>query len=150
MRILFAVLALVTMHETACGADENMSDVAVRNELRQLEKVWNDAHVRSDAEVLDRLWAEELIVTVPGMQVMNKTQALAITRSRQVNFQRYETHDIDVTVFNDTAIVTGRVLRTRHIADRDIEDDWRFTKVYVRIRDDWKVVAWHSSPSASQ
>jgi hypothetical protein len=67
-----------------------------------------------------------------------------------VKFQRYETSDLEVAVFKDAAVVTGRVLRTRHINDRDMEDDWRFTKVYVRIGSDWKVVAWHSSPSAPQ
>ena len=31
---------------------------------------------------------------------------------------------------------------------REIQDDWRFTKVYVRGSDKWQVVAWHASESA--
>jgi hypothetical protein len=150
MRTHLAVLTLSAMCGTAWGAGESSVEASVRSELLQLEKTWNDAHVRGDADVLDRLWGENLIVTVPGMQVMRKAQALAITRSGRVKFQRYETSDLEVAVFKDAVVVTGRVLRTRHVSDRDIEDDWRFTKVYVRQDNDWKVVAWHSSPSAPQ
>lgn len=150
MRNALAVVILCALCWTAWGAGENSTEGAARSELLQLEKTWNEAHVHGDADALDRLWSEDLIVTVPGMQVMRKAQALAITRSGRVKFQRYETSDLEVAVFKDAAVVTGRVLRTRHINDRDMEDDWRFTKVYVRAGNDWKVVAWHSSPSAPQ
>ena len=42
-------------------------------------------------------------------------------------------------------MVTGRVQRSRSIGEESVEDDWQFTKVYVRRADGWKVVAWHAS-----
>ena len=80
MRIIFA-LVLGALCWTAWGAGDDSLDAAARSELLQLERIWNDAHVHGDAEVLDRLWDENLIVTVPAMQVMRKAQALEITRS---------------------------------------------------------------------
>lgn len=119
-----------------------------RVELSRLEQVWNDAHVRGDADALDRLWAEEMVVTVPGMPVMQKPDSMAIWRSGRMKFQRYETSDTRIQLFGDAAVVTGRLLRTRNTGGGDVADDWRFTKVYVRRAGVWRVVAWHASPTS--
>lgn len=120
-------------------------DSADVKELSRLEKVWNEAHVRGDADALDRLWAEDLTVTVPNMAVMNKQNAIAIAKSGRIKFKRYETSEIGIRVYSDAAIVTGLLERTRSLNGRDIDDRWRFTKVYIRRAGKWQVVAWHAS-----
>jgi ketosteroid isomerase-like protein len=117
-------------------------------ELTRLETVWNDAHVRGDADALDRLWADDLVVTVPGMPVMGKPETIGIWRSGRMRFQRYETSDLRIHVYADAAVVTGRVQRARETNGQDVRDDWRFTKVYVRRGGRWQVVAWHASEVA--
>ena len=94
---------------------------------------------------MGRLWAEELVVTVQEMPVMNRAQALKIVASGRVRFKRYETSDLKVNVFGDAAVVTGRLKRVREKQGKDVEDDWRFTKVYLRRDGTWRVVAWHGS-----
>ena len=118
-----------------------------RAELERLETVWNEAHERGDADALDRLWADELVVTVPGMPAMGKGDSLAIWRSGRMKFARYETSDLRVTAFDDAAVVTGRLQRRRIVSGRQATDDWRFTKMYVRRHGGWRVVAWHASES---
>ena len=120
---------------------------ADKAELLRLEKVWNDAHLNGDAEALDALWADDLTVTVPKMQVLTKANALAFARSGKMKFQRYETTDVQARVYGDAAVVTGRLLRTRRIQDNEVSDDWRFTKVYVRSSGKWRVVSWQGSES---
>ncbi|HKQ60271.1 MAG TPA: nuclear transport factor 2 family protein [Candidatus Polarisedimenticolaceae bacterium] len=122
---------------------------APTTELSRLEETWNDAHVRGDAEVLDRLWADDIVITVPGMPVMTKAGVIGIFRTGRMKFQRYETSDLRVKVYGEAAVVTGRLQRTRTMEDRAVNDDWRFTKVYVRADGRWQVVAWHASPAAS-
>ncbi|HLG14760.1 MAG TPA: nuclear transport factor 2 family protein [Blastocatellia bacterium] len=117
-------------------------------ELSRLETVWNEAHLRGDAEALDRLWADELIVTVQEMPVMTKSASLGFLRSGRMKFQRYETSDLRIRVYQDAAVVTGRVVRARNINGRDVEDNWRFTKVYILRAGKWQVVAWHASAMA--
>ncbi|HLY62769.1 MAG TPA: nuclear transport factor 2 family protein [Terriglobia bacterium] len=117
-------------------------------EFTRLEAVWNNAHLQGDADALDRLWAEELIVTVPKMPVMTRTDAVAFSRSGRMKFLRYETSDLRTRVYGDAAIVTGRLLRTRNVNGKDMSDDWRFIKVYVRREGRWQVVAWQASESA--
>lgn len=114
-------------------------------ELSRLETVWNEAHLRGDAGALDRLWADDLIVTVPDMPLMDKSESLAFVRSGKMKFQRYQTSDLRTRVYGDAAVVTGQLERVRDSAKKEFEDDWRFTKVYVRRDGRWQVVAWHGS-----
>jgi ketosteroid isomerase-like protein len=114
-------------------------------ELSRLESVWNDAHLRGDADALDTLWADDLTVAVPNMPVMTKQSAMGVARSGRIKFKRYETSDIRVRVYRDAAVVTGLLERTRNLNGRDIDDKWRFTKVYIKQAGKWQVVAWHAS-----
>lgn len=114
-------------------------------ELRKLEKVWNDAQLSGDADALDRLWGDDLVVTVPDMPVMDKNESLNFVRSGKMKFQTYKTSDLRIRVYRDAAVVTGQLERTRSANRGEFEDDWRFTKIYVRRAGRWQVVAWHGS-----
>lgn len=120
-------------------------ETADTQELSRLEKVWNDAHINGNAGALDRLWADDLIITVTNMPVMTKSQALGFLRSGRMKFQRYETSDIRIRVYGDAAVVSGRLQRSRNIDGRNVDDSWQFTKMYVRQEGRWQVVAFHSS-----
>ncbi len=129
---------------------QNVDDSAEVAEIKQLEVVWNKAHVDGDAGALDRLWGDDLIVTVPNMAVMGKADSIRIWQTGRMKFKRYETSELRIRVYTETAIVTGRLQRGREINGKVIEDDWQFTKVYIRRKKEWQVVAWHASPSAKQ
>jgi len=118
-------------------------------QLEQLEQVWNHAHEIGDAAVLDKLWAPDLEVDVPRMAAMSKDDVLGFARSGHMKFSRYATSDIRVRVYGDSAVVTGRLQRTRTMNSKDINDDWRFTKVYVKQGQQWRVVSFHASEAAS-
>jgi ketosteroid isomerase-like protein len=148
--LLLVALTLPSLVPAGPASDDTSQSPALnaRDELLKLEICWNEAHLRGDADGLKQLWADELVVTVQEMPVMDKAQALRIVASGRVKFKQYETSDIKVNVFGDAAVVTGRVKRVRERAGKDVQDDWRFTKVYVRRARTWQVVAWHGSQSA--
>ena len=138
------LIALVVLQGTPAVS----RDAAELKELYRLEAVWNDAHVKGDADALDALWANDLIVTVAAMPIMNKADALAMVRSNRMPFAKYETSELNVRQFENSALVTGRLVRERAMNGKTIADNWRFTKVYVRSDGRWRVVAWHASPAA--
>ena len=117
-------------------------------ELSKLEQVWNDAYVHSNIEPLEQLLADDLIVTMTDMAVLTKAQSIGLLRSGRLRFPRYETSEIRIRVYGDAAVVTVRLQRTRTVEGNNVDDDWRFTKVYVRRAGKWQVVAWHASTSA--
>ena len=65
-------------------------------------------------------------------------------------FVRYATWDIRIRIYGDTAVVSGRLQRTRQIDSKELSDHWRFTKVYVRQAQQWRVVSFHASEAAQQ
>jgi len=124
---------------------QNTPGNADREELQRLERVWNEAHIRGDSETLGRLWADDLEVAVPKMPVMQKGELIKFVDSGRMKFQRYETSDLNFRTYGQSAVVTGRLQRKREINGRTVEDDWRFTKVYQRTDDGWRVVSFHAS-----
>ena len=116
--------------------------------LARLEADWNAAHVHGDAAALEQLFADDLVVVVPGMRVMAKADAVEMFTSGRMKFERYETSETKFRVYDATAIVTGRLRRTRVIAGATVDDDWRFTKVYLRRGGRWQVVSFHASNTA--
>ena len=115
------------------------------SELSRLETIWNDAYTHGNIEPLNQLLADDLVVTMTDMALMNKAQSIALLRSGHLKFPRYETSDIRIRVYNDAGVVTGRLQRTRTVNGNSVDDDWRFTKMYIRRSGKWQVVAWHAS-----
>ena len=141
---VLSILVVIFIQTSVAKPDDSV-DV---QELKRLEKVWNDAYVRADADALEQLCADDLVVTMTDMVVLNKRSSIAILRSGKVKFERYETSDLGIYVYDRAAVVTGRLQRTRSVQGREVNDEWRFTKVYIRRGGKWLVVAWHASTVA--
>jgi ketosteroid isomerase-like protein len=140
-RMLTAWLTmLVVFQGGAVGAES--ADTAA---LTRLEETWNQAHLRGDAQALEELWAEDLVAVVPRMRVFTRADALAMVRSGRMHFGRYETSDLRVRTYGDAGVVTGRLRRSRTLGAKVVDDDWQFTKMYVRRDGRWKVVAFSAS-----
>ena len=87
-----------------------------------------------------------MVVVVPGMRPLSKADSRAVMATGRMTFERYESSDLAVRTYNGTAVVTGRIERTRAMADGvKREDDWRFTKVYLRRDGTWRVISFHAS-----
>ena len=144
---LFVAALIVTSIFLPALANKSQESADIA-ELSKLEQVWNDAYVHGNVEPLERLLSDDLTVTMTDMTVLTKAQSIGLLRSGHLKFPRYETSDIRIRVYGDAAVVTGRLQRTRTVNGKNVDDDWRFTKVYVRRSGKWQVVAWHASTSA--
>lgn len=144
MTLIVGLLVVSAAVQASPAASKEAFDL---KELYRLEAVWNEAHVRGDAEALDRLWAEDLEVTIASMPQMTKAQALNVVRSNLLPITSYETSELNVRRFSDVAFVTGRLQRHRLQGIKTIRDIWRFTKIYALRDGRWQVIAWHASPA---
>jgi ketosteroid isomerase-like protein len=143
--VLFLWLVAAAVVQVPAGNAPADAEVTT---LARLEADWNAAHVRGDAAALEHLLADDVVVMVPGMRVMTKADAVGMFTSGRMKFDRYETSETTFRVYDATAIVTGRLRRTRVFAGATVDDDWRFTKVYVRRAGRWQVVSFHASNTA--
>jgi Domain of unknown function (DUF4440) len=83
------------------------------------------------------------------MPVMNKKELVSFVRSGRMKFTVYDTSDVNIRIFGQTAIVTGGLQRKRTINGNEVNDNWRFTKVYVRGANGWRVASFHASEAAN-
>jgi uncharacterized protein (TIGR02246 family) len=143
--VMMAAWLAAAPSQAPAGNMPSDADVAA---LERLEADWNAAHLSGDAARLDQLFAGDVVVVVPGMRVMTKADAVGMFASGRMKFDRYETSETRFRVYDATAIVTGRLERTRTIAGKTVDDDWRFTKVCVRRDGRWQVVSFHASNAA--
>lgn len=140
-------LVAVALSQAPLSGTQRDADKAA---LERLEGDWNAAHVRGDADALERLLADDVVIVVPGMRVITKADAVGMFTSGRMKFERFETSETKFRVYDATAIVTGRLRRTRAPADAKVEDDWRFTKVYLRRVGRWQVVSFQASIVGSE
>ena len=143
--VVALLLSLIAIPKPTRAQSSNDRNV---RQFEKLETVWNEAQTRGDTQALDALGADDMEVAVPRTPIMTKAEALSLARSGRMKFLRYETSDIRVRVHGNAAVVTGRLQRTREMNGKEISDDWRFTKVYVRQAHQWRVVAFHASEAA--
>jgi hypothetical protein len=143
LALTFVLTAVAASQQTSQSSPETD-----KRDLAWLETVWNDAHERGDVEALESLWADDLEVIVPKMPVMTKSDVLAVARSGRMRFLHYASSDTHVRVYGNAAVVTGRLQRTRALNGRELSDDWRFTKIYIRQGGRWRVVLFHASDAA--
>ena len=87
--------------------------------------------MRGDAGALDRLFADDLVVQVPGMRAMTKSDSLGVFASGRMKFDRYESSETKVRLYGTTAVVTGRIRRTRTNGGTTYDDDWRLDRKSV-------------------
>ena len=108
--VIFTVVLIILAPNRTLSQSSVNKDTS---ELQRLERVWNEAHERGDADALEALWADDLEVAVPKMPVMQKADVVKIARSGRMKFLRYQTSDTRIRLYENAAVVTGRLQRTR-------------------------------------
>jgi hypothetical protein len=145
--VVFSMVISAALAMPARSSAQTTHDADV-HELERLETVWNEAHEHGDADALEKLWADDMEVAVPRMPVLTRADAVKFARSGRMKFLSYRTSDIRIRVYDNAAVVTGRLQRRRSMNGQEVSDDWRFTKTYIREAGQWRVVSFHASEAA--
>jgi uncharacterized protein (TIGR02246 family) len=112
----------------------------VEQELRRLETQWQEALTQRDMAMLDRLMADDYVLTTVSGEVVNKARVLKEVKSTNATAEVHNT-DVAVRVYGEVAIVTGLVLISGRFNDKEISTRSRYLKVYVKREGQWRVVA---------
>jgi ketosteroid isomerase-like protein len=138
-------LIFVVMFAACCAIGQTMNQKANRNrgvdqELRNLEGQWQEALTGRDVAILDRLMADDYVLTTVSGEVVNKARVLAEVKSANATADVRNT-EVAVRVYGDVAIVTGLVLISGKFNEKDVSTRSRYIKVYVKRQGHWRVVA---------
>ena len=145
--LVIAVLSLtpasvVLAQKQSPGRDQRR---AVAQVIRQLDHERIQAQISADRAALDRIYANDFIGIGPSGTVRTKPQVLSDFTSGNLKFQSITTDDVQVRVYGNTAVETGRSTMNGQDKNKAVPVDNRFTRVWVKQHGRWRLVANHYS-----
>ena len=142
MKYLFVIAVLLL---AACGwaVGDAASD---ERELTQLVKDLNAAIAKPDIAFLDRILDKDYVHYRPHGNVENRSQYLENRKKRaRVDFDSLVADEVKVHFYGDTAVVTYRSTAKGKDQDGAIDEQRRWTRVFVRRDGRWQLVHSHGT-----
>src|SRR5712692_295747 len=118
----------------------------VVKEIKQLEGERSRNLVNGDVDKQDLLLAPEFVEVSAAGQVRTKAENIQGMKSGQTHWEAFDLSDLDVHVYGETAVVTGRLSRKGTSAGRDLSGQSRYTRYYVRRQGRWQAIFQHGIP----
>ena len=118
---------------------------SVEQAIRQVDNERIQAQIHADAAALDRTYADDFIGVGPSGTVRTKPQVISDFTSGNLKFQSITTDDVQVRVYGNTAVETGRSTMNGQDKGKAVPRDNRFTRVWVKQQGRWRLVANHYS-----
>jgi len=113
------------------------------DEIRRVEIEWGDAFEQRDFAALDRIMADEYILTDPLGNVRDKAESLAALKTNEVLFESSKSDNVDVRINGDTAVVTGRSTFRGRYRGWSMTGKYQYTDVLVKRNGSWRAVGSH-------
>jgi ketosteroid isomerase-like protein len=142
MLLAATALALVTFADAQRNHAPSVStDAGKTDEILKLEKERNQAIIRGDAVALERMTSDDYtFITLRG-ELRTKAEIVQGFKSGSFHYDSREISDLNVRVYGNTAVVTGRSIQKGKENGKDYSGDYRFTRVYVKQDGRWQTVA---------
>jgi ketosteroid isomerase-like protein len=116
---------------------------STEDEIRRVEIEWGDAFERRDMETLDRLMADDYILTDPLGSVRTKAESLAAIERNEVHFESTKSDNVKVRINGDTAVVTGRSTFRGRYKGWSMAGQYQYTDVLVCRDGTWRAISSH-------
>src|SRR5260370_1267061 len=131
--ILFLLFAALP-----CLAD----DVA---DLRRLDRELVVATYTKDASWFARHMSDDYVLITSNGKLKPRADLVRELAPPGLEFQPYEPAEVNVRLFGDTAVITGRIVQKYTYNGDRVEADMRYLDVWVKTADGWKNVAGQAS-----
>ena len=151
-RLVIAVLALTATSVVVGQKQSGRRDqrTSVEQAIRQLDHERIQAQIGADAVALNRIYADDFIGVGPSGTVRTKAQVISDFTSGDLKFQSITTDEVQVRVYENTAVETGRSTMSGQDKGTAVPRDTRFTRVWVKQQGRWRLVANHYSSRITQ
>jgi ketosteroid isomerase-like protein len=140
--LAFALISIVMAQEQSTAGTQRSN---IEQVIRQLDGERIQAQIGADAAALDRIYADDFIGVGPSGTVRTKKQVILDFTSGTLKFQSITTDEVQVRVYENTAVETGLSTMDGQDNGKAVPRNTRFTRVWVKQQDYWRLVANHYS-----
>ena len=145
-RIAFAVCVVFLFAVGAQAQTPAQTETGkVEQELIKLENGWAENILKNDIAFFDRILADGYTEADSEGNVNTKSQYIANFKSNTFVVTSAVLDDINVRVYGDTAVVTGRNTMKGQYKGKDDSGQYRWTDIWVKRDGRWQCVAGHGS-----
>jgi len=145
-----ATIMTILLLATASALGQKSTPNKTEQLIRQLDQERVQAQINADVSALDRLYADDFIGVGPSGAVRTKPQVLSDFKSRELKFQSITTDDIQVRIYDNTAVETGRSTMIGQDKGKALPRDNRFSRVWIKRQGHWQLVLNHYSTLVMQ
>jgi ketosteroid isomerase-like protein len=121
-----------------------MGDTA-RLEVLNAIDAWDRAMVTNDADAIGAYMAEDWTIVGPDGSVTDKRRFLDQVRSGALTHDVMESHDMDLRMYGDAAVVVARGLSGGAYEGNPFHLVERVSSVFIRADGRWRCVLTHLS-----
>ena len=154
-RILIAgfMFTVITILSACSGASDKQSPANTANaeqEIRTLNQEYDKAIVGQDEAAYERLYADKARIIEIGGKVFDKQAMIERAKGNETTFEVGQSDEVDVRVFGETAVVTGRWTQKSVTKGVPFSGTLRYTTVYAKLNGKWQIVSDQVTPIEGQ
>jgi len=155
-RFAFLVGAVVLLFGVAILAKQQttftprVKAATAEQELLKLEQEWANADVKADVAFLDKILADEWVMTDADGVFSTKAESLAMLKSGDSKVSSEVPSEMKARVYGDAAVVTGIATEKETFKGKDTSGTYRFTDTWIKKAGRWQCVATHASKVAGK
>ena len=142
---LFLMASVAGAQPTGVTMTKNAGAPAAEEAVRAAELARFKAQTSGDLKALDALLGDDLIYTHSSAAVDSKASYVESMRSGALKYQTIEPRDLQVRVFGTTAVITGAAHITAVSKGLPVDNQLRYTDVWVLRDGRWQMVSWQST-----
>jgi len=119
----------------------------LEKEILKLEEELTQTEMRLDVEALDRIYADDIMVTAPIGLCVDKPAVMAEVRlaADKAKVERYDKDDLKVRGYGDTAVTSYRITAKARFEETELNRVFCITNVWLKRQGQWQIVARHTA-----
>ena len=120
--------------------------VSPSEELARQAEAWDKAIIRKDRAAIAENMAEDFRQISARGDVASKAAFLDAIMSPKLVINPYGVEDMDIRVYGDVALVSGRTRMSGNYDGKPFGSHYRYVDVYVRKEGKWRVTSVQITP----
>ena len=123
----------------------------VEKDIFRMEEELTQTESRLDVDALNRIYADDIMVTAPIGTCVDKPAVMSEIRmaAEKAVIGRYDKDDLKVRAYGDTAVSSYRMTAWATVEGTEIKRALCITNVWMRRNSHWQIVARHTASLAN-
>lgn len=119
----------------------------VEKEILQLEEQLTQTEMLVDVQALDRIYADDIMVTAPIGICVDKPAVMTEVRQAadKAVVSRYDKNDLKVRAYGQTAVTSYHMSAEATFEGMEIKRQLCITNVWMKRNGHWQIVARHTA-----